>query len=239
MSLLVDAGIEFVAHYSPLHYLPFLARSRALKSKPALRAEGFDNSHFRSKSRSHDEARGFGDYAFLTLEIGPRIVKAKLCGGFPHIEVAVPAAAVDSTQFALCRYNIAMTRVLRRNGKPGRPESETNGRYYDSKQVPIAMTHADKCTLMSEHYGKNMIEVLVPNQLQLPNDVKLICYSADDLQIVQQVLIALNCPWQSELLPPPGQYNRNADYALAVSEFINRALGDPDWRGDGLEFDRV
>ena len=155
--MLVEFGISFVPHYTPLHYLPFIARSQAIKSKPALRADGFEEIHFRSKSAHHDETRGFGEFAFLTLDTGPRIVKAKLYGGFPHIEISVPAAAIDDVEFALCRYNIAMTRVLKRNDLPGRPESDTNGRYYDDNQIPIAKTEDDKLALLNKHYGTNMI----------------------------------------------------------------------------------
>ena len=123
MSIFEECDIEFVSHHASLHYLPFIARSRALKSKPRLRDEGFDNSHFRSLSSRSDVNRGFGDYAFLTLALQPRIVQAKLKKGFPHITFLVPISAFEEIHFDLCRYNVAMTRYLRRDGKPGFPES--------------------------------------------------------------------------------------------------------------------
>jgi hypothetical protein len=68
-----DCGIIAVNHYAPLHYLPFIGRTRFLKSKPALHAAGFPNHHFRSKSKRSDVERGFRNYAFLTIDdlVGP------------------------------------------------------------------------------------------------------------------------------------------------------------------------
>ena len=62
MQLFIHHGIEKVLHYAPLHYVTHIARTQALKSKQALTCEGFEVSHFRSKSRRSDVRRGFGDY---------------------------------------------------------------------------------------------------------------------------------------------------------------------------------
>ena len=125
MGILQDQGVEWVHHYAPLHYLPFIARARALLSKPSLRKAGFAASHFRTKSRKHDVGRGFGKYAFLTLDPQPQILRAKLAAGFPHVAIAIPAVAVEAATYSLCRFNVAMTRYLRRHGKPGFAESAT------------------------------------------------------------------------------------------------------------------
>src|SRR5688572_22783291 len=113
MGVLAKQGVERIHHYTPLHYVPFIATSRAILSKPSLKQAGFDQKHYRSMSHKHDVARGFGEYAHLTLDAEPRILKAKLSAGFPHIAISVPVTAVDPHPFSLCRFNVAMTRKLR------------------------------------------------------------------------------------------------------------------------------
>lgn len=239
MGLLTDNHVEVVSHYTPLHYLPFVIRTGALMSKPALRRAGFGDAHFRSKSKAHDTKRGFERYAFLTLDASPRIVKAKLAGGFPHIAIIVPASAIESQTFDLCRFNVAMTRRLRRDGKEGWPESDTNGRYYNGKQVPIARRNSDKIAMLGEHLNQTMIEVLVNDHLALPNDTRIVAYHQDDFAIVNRVIRETGSPWHTDLVRAPGPYPRKDAHARSVVEFIDRALHEPDWRGNGLEFDRV
>lgn len=240
MKLFTDHGINFVPHFAPLHYLPFITRAKSLKSKPALACGGFLNSHFRSKSKKRDVDRGFGEYAFLTLSQNPRIVIAKLKGGFPHIAIHAPVHAFQDVQFDLCRYNVAMARRKPTSPQGGFPESETNGRYYDGKTLPIARTEADKEHLLKKHYpAGTMIEVLVCDQLPLPEDTKVICYAPEDLAIAQRVGDALGSAWQVRLSATPGIYNRNPEHVQAVEEFIQLALDDPLWRGNGIEFDNV
>jgi hypothetical protein len=171
MGALADRGVEDVYHYMPLHYLPFIARDKRLRTKPSLKKVGFNERHFRSKSHKHDTARGFYEFAFLTLDPNPRILNAKLAGGFPHIELAIPTSCVECVEYSLSRFNIAMTRQLRRDGKPGFPESAANGRYYGNRQVPIAYTYDDKLQLLRNNLGKRMIEVLLHSDLPLNDDV--------------------------------------------------------------------
>jgi hypothetical protein len=239
MGVLKDAGVDVVHHYTPLHYLPFIGRDRALLCKPSLQARGFAVTHLRSKSRTHDVARGFGQYAFLTLEQEPQILMAKLQGGFPHIGIAVPADAVEATTFDLCRYNVAMTRYLRRGGSPGFPASESNGRYYGDQQIPVARTLSDQRALLKRHLNKDMIEVLIHGDLPLPEQTRIQVYSSPDQVLAHSVLDALDVPWEVDFLDPPGPYDRKAQYAEKVDAFIENALDDPDWQGNGLEFDRV
>jgi hypothetical protein len=239
MGVLTEEGVDVVHHYAPLHYLPFIARDGALLTKPSLIAKGFEASHLRSKSSKHDIARGFGDYGFLTLERHPRILAAKLNGGFPHIDIIVPAEAVENSNFDLCRYNVAMTRYLRRGGTPGFPESASNGRYYNGHQIPVARTIDDKRALLREHYDKTMIEVLMHDDLPLPDNTRVQVYSEEDGALAERVLGDLESPWELELVDPPGPYPRSGEYAHAVDEFIQKALDDPTWLGNGLEFDKV
>ena len=239
MGVLQDQGVTWVHHYAPLHYLPFIARARALLSKPSLQRAGFTTSHLRSKSSKHDILRGFGDYAFLTLDSQPRILRAKLAAGFPHIAIAVPAVAVENSTYSLCRFNVAMTRFLRRNGKPGFPESATNGRYYDDHHIPVARTVTDKNAMLSKHLANTMIEVLIHGDLILPDETVVHCYANADASIARRVLTETQRPWIIDLSAPPSNYPRSNMYANAVDDFIRTALANPDWRGNGLEFDRV
>ena len=240
MQLFAKYDIEIVSHYAPLHYLTHIARSVALKSKPALIADGFDKSHFRSKSRCNDVRRGFGEYAFLTLDLHPRIVMAKLKGGFPHVAIEVPVDAFEYQTHHLCRYNVAMTRRLRRFGSPGWPESGGNGRYYGHKQIPIAVDDNEKNALLDKHYKKGtMIEVLVPGQLDLPPNTRISCYDRADAAVVRRILKATRCNWIVSVETPPGPYHRSRRHVSAVVEYIDKALASPDWLGNGLDFDNV
>lgn len=240
MAFFQEYGVEVIHHYAPLHYLPFIVRSRKLLSKPSLREAGFGVRHLRSMSSRQDVQRGFGDCAFLTLDAEPRILRSKINAGFPHVALRVPASAVEAAAFSLCRYNIAMTRVLRRDGLPGRPQSSTNGRYYDDRQIPIAMTSEDKHAMLAEHLPRGtMIEVLVHGDLELPEDTAVVCFSRADEVIARRVLDNIPADWNLFQEDPPGPYNRRKDYVRAVDDFVERALADPEWRGNDLEFDRV
>jgi hypothetical protein len=191
-------------------------------------------------SKDQDVARGFGDYAHLTLDDEPRILKAKLAAGFPHLAIGVPVEAVEAASFSLCRFNVAMTRKLRRDGKRGFPESATNGRYFPGHQIPIARSDADKTAMLQTHLDAGtMIEVLVHGDLKLPDITSLTCYAEQDSEIAKGVLESLQCPWAVALADPPGPYPRDAKYAQSVTDFIKLALADPKWRGNGLEFDRL
>ena len=240
MGALSANAIETVQHYAPLHYLPFIARSRAILSKPSLDAAGFKSSHLRSMSRGQDVTRGFGSYAHMTLDRQPRILIAKLGAGFPHLALGVPVASVEAGMVSLCRFNVAMTRYLKRGKKRGAPESNTNGRYYLGHQIPIARTEQDKAAMLAKHlpFG-TMIEVLIHGDLALPNDTTVTCYSEDDAKIARAVLSQIQCPWKVEISEPPGDYPRSKAHGKSVDDFIAQAMADPDWRGNGLEFDRL
>jgi hypothetical protein len=240
MTLFRHFGIPDIRHYAPLHYLPFIVRTEALLSKPTLAKLGFPTSHLRAKSHRHDVERGFGDCAFLTLDAKARILKAKLTAGFPHIGVAVPAVEVEKSEFSLCRFNVAMTRRLRRGNKAGFPESPSNGRYFPGREIPIASDIADMRALLAAHYGRGtMIEVLIHGDLGLPAETAIICFSDDDEVITRKILKKLSCAWKIRRENPPIAYKRDGAYAAQVDDFLERSLADPNWRGNGLDFDRV
>lgn len=240
MGILLDNEISAVFHYTPLHYLPFIARSQKLRGKPSLAALGFGPKHLRSMSSTQDIERGFGEFGFLTLDGKPRILGAKLLAGFPHIGIELPSASVEAVEFALCRYNVAMTRFLRRGNKPGFQESEVNGRYYGQKQIPIATEQDDKAAMLAAFaHSDTMIEVLLSSDFDIPDDALIVCYAPQDASIATEVIGLLGVPWEVKLAAPPSHYNRNPDYVEKVKGFIQLAMKDPSWRGNGLEFDRV
>lgn len=237
MTLLTDNGVRFAYHYTPLHYLPFITAEKALLSKLKLRRLAFSEFHFRSTSKRADEERGFGEYVHLTLSEKPPILAAKLSAGFPHVEIAVPASAMERARFHLCRFNIAKSRYLRRDGSKGYPEGPGTGRYYQNKQIPMAQTDAECRALFEANYGKNMIEVLVFGRLALPDDCVVTFFHADDHETGLEIIRTRGVPWRTEL--SDRIYRPNDKYAWRVRDFIRKAMTDPAWKGDGLEFDQV
>jgi hypothetical protein len=176
----------------------------------------------------------------MTLDRQPRILKAKLGAGFPHFALSVPVLSVETVSFSLCRFNVAMTRYLRRGKKRGAPESNTNGRYYLGHQIPIARTQEDKMAMLAKHLPLGtMIEVLIHGDLTLPDDTSAICYCEDDAKIARAILEELHCPWKVEVSEPPGDYPRSDTHSKSVEIFVAQAMADPQWRGNGLEFDRL
>jgi hypothetical protein len=236
--LLAQFGVSRIYHYAPLHYLPFIARRGALLSKTELRRLGFRDSHFRTTSRAQDEQRGFARYVHLTLDAHPPILLAKLEGGFPHFEVAIPAARFDALDYSLCRFNIAKTRYLR-GGRQEPPECDQNGRYYGDMRLPIATTLEERKALLRHNYGKNMIEVLVPEQLPLVEGTAFRFFDDDDLACARQVLHDLSVEIYRLERDARLQYGPSAQHREAVRQVLLRAVADPSWLGSGLEFDRV
>lgn len=237
MNTLVSHGIDFVYHIAPLHYLPFIARSRSLKSKVALRLEGFAETHFRSKSKHLDAQRGFGDYIHLSTVGRPPILEAKLSGGFPHICLSVPATALNGVDFDLCRYNVAMSRQLRREGRTGFAEGPSNGWYYDQHQIPIARTELEQGQLIQSRNGA-MLEVLVKPPVPLPDSTKVTVFDGHDRACAMKILTQLKSPWDVSLANAPN-YQAQPEHSAACKMFIEISLEDESWRGNGLEFDQV
>ncbi len=237
MNTLLTSGIEVVYHVAPLHYLPFIARSKGLKSKKELRSEGFEETHFRSKSWHLDVQRGFGDYVHLSTIGRPPILRAKLSAGFPHVCLSIPAYALNGLDFDLCRYNIAMTRKLRRGGKQGFEEGPASGRYYESKEIPIARTEGEQRQLIQARKG-DMLEVLVKPPVPLPNNTQVFVFGRKDRDLSKVILEQSLCPWGVSLANTP-EYQARPDYMNACERYIEMSLSDEEWRGNGLDYDKV
>lgn len=237
-NLLSAFGINEVFHYTPMHYLPLILRESRLRSKSSLRQSGFEQSHFRSKSRNQDENRGFGNYVHLSTETSPEILQAKLRAGFPHVEIRIPSLSVERVNYHLCRFNVAMTRYLKRDGKLGSTESPANGVYHGDQQIPTAQTTQEKHDLLRLRPAGKMIEVLVLRELLLNQQNTVVCFSEEDQTQVKMISEHTNSLLKVELRDPDSVYNRKSECVRLVEEFIELALRDPDWRGNGLEFDQ-
>lgn len=238
MTLLSNQKINFIFHYAPLHYLPLIGRSKNLLSKNALIDAGFNETHFRSTSKRQDFKRGFSDYVHLTIDDSPGILQSKLKGGFPHFRISVPASYIDNLDYHLCRYNIAKGRYLLER-KTALKESCSNGKYYPGKSIPTAETSEERESLLKANLGKNMIEVLIPNQLELPEDTILSFYNSEDLDIGKKILGEIGSDWETNLLNQFKNYKHKNTHIIKVKEFLDKSISDPRWKGNGLEFDKV
>jgi hypothetical protein len=218
--------------------LPFIARSGALLSKTALNKELFNERHFRSTSRRQDVKRGFEEFVHLTLDPHPPILRAKLKAGFPHFEIAIPAKEIEKHDYLLCRFNIAKTRYFR-GARQAPQESDENGRYYGKMRLPVAKTPAEVANLLKHNYGVRMIEVLVNNRVPLSADCVLKFFRPVDREIAEKALKQLESRIAALEIDATLTYTAREKHVASVIAAIDRAVKDPDWRGDGMEFDRV
>jgi hypothetical protein len=235
--LLTPCRIRDVFHYAPLHYILFIARSQALLSKNELQRIGYEPSHFRRTSHRLDSQRGFSNYVHLSLAKHPPILRAKLTAGFPHFEIRIPATHVETLKFHLCRYNIAKSRNPKTGRRPA-PEGRASGRYYGEKHLPTAETVTECKDLLVANLGRNMIEVLVPTSIALTADTELIFFSEIDRDLAKKFLYSMKLRWQLRLAQNLS-YTPAARYVARIERFLEQAIIDPEWRGDGVDFDNV
>jgi hypothetical protein len=236
--LLTSHGISHVYHYAPLHYLPFIARTRQLLSKSQLKLAGYSNSHFRSTSHKQDAERGFSDYVHLMSRESPPILQAKISKGFPHLEIKISSPLLEKGDFHLCRYNIAKCRYLKRPGATAPAENSRNGYYHGNKQLPTAETAIEIQALLNSVSRRDVIEVLVPGSLALDKDTTLIFFDDEEKTVGDRILRKANLRWKTETKVLPW-YTAKPEYSESVFAFIAQASVDPNWLGSGLEFDRV
>lgn len=239
LNAITDFNITHIYHFTPIHYLGFILRSNALMSKNCLRAVGFNDNHFRSTSKKQDMERGFKKYAHLTTCSFPPILKAKLSAGFPHVAIRIPSTELDNVDFELCRYNVAKTRKLRRGNQFGHDIGPANGQYYDDIQIPIARSDREKNELLKGNYPQGrMLEVLVNGQLDIGDSAEVIAFCSQDFVTVEKLQddigIELSCSLRDDIT-----YDSNPEYTSSCQDFLNQSVKEPDWRGNGLEFDKV
>jgi len=93
---------------------------------------------------------------------------------------------------------------VRRGNNGGYSESATNGRYYQGHQIPIARRASDKTAMLKKYLPQSaMIEVLIPDKLNLPDETSIACFSIEDAQIVSDLLEKLKCRWTVQTQSPP------------------------------------
>jgi len=230
------AGYLEFYHIVPLHYLPFVVQRQKLLSKIALLEQGFDLSHFRTSSKSIDMERGFANYIHATLSSSAPILNSKLKKGFPHIQLVFPTLSLGEN-YSLCRFNIARCRNTR-TGKSGLKASDRNGQYYDGLEIPIAKTGLEQRRFFDcLKLDPSNVEVLIESEFELPSQMRIQCFAIEDVHLVRKILNKFSLSFLTELKKPAGTYPTNVAYRAEVKKFIDKALRNQDWRGNGLEFD--
>ncbi|MBL0899136.1 MAG: hypothetical protein IBJ17_10630 [Reyranella sp.] len=174
---------------------------------------------------------------FLTLTPETPLLLAKRERGFPHIRFDIPVSVLESVEFDLCRFNVARNRSNQRRGpSPTVSGNQSDGRYYPGKRLPVARLLADKQAMLKKHSAKS-IEVQVKDRVPLSDSVVVACFSEADKELADQILSKVECRWKTAL-QIANNYPRSERYAAQVEAYCRRALLEPGWRGDGLEFDR-
>jgi hypothetical protein len=94
--------------------------------------------------------------------------------------------------------------------------------------------------MMEKHLRKTKeIEALVHGDLILPRQTEIQCYSLEDIEVARHVLSKTGGGWNVDFVTPVGPYPRKFEYVNDLALFIERALSVEQWRGNGLDFDKV
>jgi len=197
---------------------------------------GFINTHFRKTSQQLDIDRGFGDYVHLSLQEDPPILESKLSKGFPHVQLRIKSTALPK-HFDLCRYNIARTRKVK-DGKSAAIEGPKNGYYYEDLRVPVARKFSNQIAMI-EGSKNNMIEVLIPKKLDIDSSTIIECFTVKDVAITNRIIEQLNLPFNIIEKKLKFTYPENHEFRQNVSRQVISFFNDSDWKGDGLDFDKL
>ena len=168
----------------------------------------------------------------------PPILAAKLAKGFPHARLAIPSSQLPK-EFDLCRFNIAKGRYLRSGSSP-LPESKRNGKYYEKLELPIARTLSQQGDMLEEaRTDPAVIEVLAKGELYLSEKVECQVFSRADYDIAQHILLKTNSQMNLVLLDSEDRYLNQGIFSDQIEPFIDHALKDPLWKGNGLDYDKL
>jgi len=233
---LQNRGIVHAFHVTPLHYVPFILRSGCLFSKDTLLKKGYNFKHFRATSHRADLSRGFGQYVHLTNLSSPPILTAKLAKGIPHVLLRFDTGSFRETQYHLCRFNIAKGRYLRKDGKPGLSESQRNGSYLKSMQIPIASTVVMKKGLLSNLETGRMLEILQNHSVDLADSMQLTFFSKEDYELLKSFLLQ-EYPKLDVSIRSYQNYPLVDHLRTSVTKFLTKSILDRTWKGNGLNFD--
>lgn len=238
LSELRQANVAHIYHVVPTHYLPLILRDGVLRSKESLLQAGYNESHFRSTSHRQDRERGFGNVVHCTTAPNPPILTAKLARGFPHVRFAFPIDTVPADH-EISRFNIARGRYLRSGNSP-LPENARNGRYHGAYELPVARTAEERAALLrAADVHRDMLEVLIPNHFPLPDTAQVQCFSEWDINLVRTVLNQVSSNLETVEDRTGHTYPIHEVFRSQVAAFVENALADPDWKGNGLDFDRL
>lgn len=173
-----------------------------------------------------------------TTSMHPPILSAKLSRGFPHLRFAFPINTVPA-EHDISRFNIARGRYLRSGNSP-LPESDRNGRYYDAYELPVARSDAERRALLeAADVNRVMLEILLHERFPLPDTTEIHCFSDWDNAQVTRVLESIRHNIAVAQHAPVNVYPEHEIFRFQVAEFIENALADPEWKGNGLDFDRL
>lgn len=81
-----------------------------------------------------------------------------------------------------------------------------------------------------------MIEVLVSEKLELLQSTEIVVFDRDDALQVKESLARLAIDWPIKLRLN-STYKHNMTHKMNCTNFLNRSIEQPQWKGDGLEFD--
>ncbi|MEP4961568.1 MAG: hypothetical protein ABJU19_20025 [Roseobacter sp.] len=84
-----------------------------------------------------------------------------------------------------------------------------------------------------------MFEVLFPSEVFLPASLCVSTFNKKDHDAATEILERLNVNWTVSQEAPSGDYPTGTGYFEERQQFIETALNDENWTGNGLDFDRL
>jgi hypothetical protein len=200
MSVLAEFEASSIYHCAPLHYAPFILRSRKLFSRRALEKQGFTQRHFRSSSSVTDADRGFENFVFCAASKWFPLIESKLDRGFPHFLVDIPVDSIDANQLYLCRYNIAKSRVFRSAKKEPAIDIACE-EYVPGLKLPVAHTAQQKKAMLATRLSQKSRsrEVIVSGSIEITSGARLIAFSNEDKEELERIARCVNFETQVEV----------------------------------------
>jgi hypothetical protein len=92
--------------------------------------------------------------------------------------------------------------------------------------------------MLQKWSSKRPLEVLIQSQINFGSDIRLIAFSEEDCSSLRTIVGELEISTEI-VLQKGAAYNRCSRCVTAVNEFIDKALKDPRWKGDGLDYDSL
>lgn len=196
------AGVPFLYHATPLHYLPHILQSGALYAKSILAPQGIAP---RPTAARRDRMLGLADWVHLSLASDTPLLRDKLTLGYPHALLAFEREAVLALpQVALLPYN---TKAWRSRAAC-RPVTDP------SEKAALLRRHADTGRFPS-------LEVLVQYGLDLSSLVQVAFVTEEERAWVADLLHALALPPPAPLVVAPKLFSNAQGYTATTGEAIS------------------